>query len=225
MNNRKVQPELVEIRTGRPALLAGQLTAYGKQRRDGPVFAARLGLEGDAVANQRVHGGPEKAVYAYSLDQYAAWRESHPQHAERLVPGGFGENLVIAGLTETDVQTGDRWRIGEALVEVCQPRQPCNTLARWFDDAKMVKAMVQNGRCGWYLRVVEEGPMQAGDHPVLEHRPRFGWTIARVVQASYRRPPDRAEMIELSQAPGLASGWPEWAGKTAMAEKPGPKPL
>lgn len=218
-------PRLLEVRTGRPALLAGQLTAYGKQRREGRVFMATLGLEGDAVANTRVHGGPEKAVYAYSHDQYAAWAASHPRHAERLVPGAFGENLVIAGLTEADVQTGDRWRIGEALVEVCQPRQPCNTLARWFEDPKMVKAMVQNGRCGWYLRVVEQGHVEAGDTPVLEHRPRFGWTIARVVEASYRRPPDRGEMIELAQAPGLASGWAEWAGRTALAEKPGPKPL
>lgn len=225
MEQQIVQPRLLEIRTGQPGLVSGMVTAYAKQPRTGPVTADVLGFDGDAVANTRAHGGPEKAIYAYSLEQYAAWAESHPQHIERLVPGAFGENLLFSGLDEKNVQTGDRWRIGTALVEVCQPRQPCNTLGLWFNDPTMVRAMVRNGRCGWYLRVLQKGQMQAGDIPVLEHRPRFGWTIARVAEASYRRPPDRAELIELAQLPGLASGWAEWAGTSALSATPVPKPL
>lgn len=217
-------PRLLQIRTGRAQPVAGHVTAYGKQPRNGPVMAHALGLDGDEVANTRVHGGPEKAVYAYGAGNYALWAAEHPQHAGRLVPGGFGENLLIEGLDESSVCVGDRWRIGAALVEVCQPRQPCVTLARWFGDPKMVKAMVRNGRSGWYLRVLEEGAMQPGEIR-LEHRPGAAWTVAQVLDASYRSPPDRAELAGLAEAPGLATSWARWARETALSDKPRAKPL
>ena len=217
-------PRLLQIRTGRALSVGGHVTAYGKQPRDGAVHAGPLGLAGDEVANTRVHGGPEKAIYAYGAGNYALWAAEHPQHAATLVPGGFGENLLIEGLDEASVCIGDRWRIGSALVEVCQPRQPCVTLARWFGDPKMVKSMVRNGRSGWYLRVLEAGEMVPGDIQ-LEYRPEGAWTIARVTEASYRNPPERAELAELAQAPGLASNWARWAGDTAASEKPRAKPL
>lgn len=217
-------PRLLQIRTGRAVRVDKHVTAYGKQQRSEPVFAAALGLEGDEVANTRVHGGPEKAVYAYSADNYPLWAAEHPQHAERLVPGAFGENLLIEGLQENSACIGDRWRIGAALVEICQPRQPCATLARWFDDPKMVKAMVKNGRAGWYLRVVEEGLMQPGEMQ-LEHRPDGAWTVVQVLEVSYRSPPDCAELIALSKVTGLASAWARWAGETARSERPRAKPV
>ena len=217
-------PRLLEIRTGRVRLIGNHHTAYGKQPRSGAVFANRLGLDGDEVADTRVHGGPEKAIYAYGAGNYARWAADHPQHAALLVPGGFGENLLWEGLDESGVCIGDRWRIGEALVEVCQPRQPCATLARWFGDPGMVKAMVKNGRSGWYLRVLKEGAMSPGDI-TLEHRPQGAWTIARVLDASYRNPPDRAELAELAIAPGLAGNWARWARQAAESPKPRAKSL
>ena len=218
-------PSLLQLRTGRARLIDGHITAYGRDQRNGPVTALKLGLEGDEVGNRRVHGGPEKAIYAYAAANYPLWAADHPRHAERLVPGAFGENLLIDGLDETTAHVGDRYRIGAALVEVCQPRQPCATLARWFNDPGMVKAMVRNGRSGWYLRVLEEGAMEAGNPVTLEQRPHGAWSIARVLQASYRSPPDRSELAALAVAPGLAAGWADWARRTASAEKPGPKAL
>ncbi|WP_199553590.1 MOSC domain-containing protein [Sandaracinobacteroides hominis] len=218
-------PILLQIRTGRPRQIDGHRTAYGKDPREGAVLATTLGLDGDEVANTRVHGGPEKAVYAYPASNYPLWAADFPQHAARLVPGAFGENLLIDGLDESTALVGDRWRIGQALVEICQPRQPCATFARWFDDPRMVKAMVRNGRCGWYLRVLQQGSMQAGDQLQLEHRPQGAWSIARVAAASYRSPPDRSEMAGLAEAPGLATGWAAWAARTAQSEKPSAKPL
>lgn len=170
------------------------------------------GLDGDEVGNRRVHGGPEKAIYAYGAGAYARWIAEHPVHRGRLVPGAFGENLLIEGLDEATCYIGDRWRIGAARVEVCQPRQPCSTMARWFDDPMMVKAMVWNGRSGWCLRVREEGATEAGDVLTLEHRPQDAWSIAQVLEASYRSPPDRAEMGRLAQAEGLASNLARWGG-------------
>ncbi len=221
----QLQPRLLQIRTGRVALHDGHRTAYGKSPRTGPVMARTLGLEGDEVGNPRVHGGPEKAIYAYGAAVYAGWIADHPEHADRLVPGAFGENLLIEGLDEVTVAIGDRWRIGAALVEVCQPRQPCATLARWFADPQIVKAMVRNGRSGWYLRVCEEGAMAAGDLLTLEHRPEGAWSIAQVLAASYRSPPDKAELAELARVEGLASSWAAWAAGMAAAESPKAKPL
>jgi MOSC domain-containing protein YiiM len=219
------QSLLLELRTGRAVRRDGHLSAYAKSRRADAVLARPLGLEGDEVGNPRVHGGPDKAIYAYGAAAYAAWIADHPRHAERLVPGAFGENLLIDGQDETSVCIGDLWRIGTALLQPCQPRQPCSTLARWFDDPLMVKAMVNNGRSGWYLRVIEQGRIQAGNRPVLEHRPKDAWSIARVLQASYRSPPDKAEMAALAGAPGLAEGWAAWASNTAGAAVPRAKPL
>ena len=219
------EPRLLQLRTGRVALHDGHRTAYGKAPRDGPVMAHSLGLEGDEVGNPRVHGGPEKAIYAYGAGAYASWIADHPEHADRLVPGAFGENLLVDGLDEASVCIGDRWRIGSALVEVCQPRQPCSTLARWFGDPKMVKAMVRNGRSGWYLRVCEQGLMAAGDPLTLEHRAEGAWTIARVLEASYRSPPEKGELALLAKAKGLASSWAAWAAGMAEASQPKAKPL
>lgn len=215
-------PRLLDVRTGHATRVNGQLTAYGKTSRPGPVAAHGLGLEGDEVANTRVHGGPDKAVYAYSAAAYVRWRSSHPQHATRLVPGAFGENLLFEGLDEASVCVGDRWRVGTALLEPCQPRQPCSTLARWFDDPGMVKAMVGNGLSGWYCRVAEPGVLEAGVEARLEHRPEGAWTIAAVLKASYA-PVDSAELVGLSEVPGLAAGWAAWAARAARA--PSPKPI
>jgi MOSC domain-containing protein YiiM len=219
------EPRLLQLRTGRVAVVDGHRSAYGKAPREGAVLARTLGLEGDEVGNRRVHGGPEKAIYAYGAGAYAGWIADHPQHANKLVPGAFGENLLVDGLDEASVCIGDRWRIGSALVEVCQPRQPCSTLARWFGDPRMVKAMVRNGRSGWYLRVRAEGLMAAGDALTLEHRPDEAWSIARVLQASYRSPPDKGELGALAQAEGLASSWAAWAAGMAEADVPKAKPL
>jgi MOSC domain-containing protein YiiM len=218
-------PRLLQLRTGHARRVDGHLTAYGKEPRQGPVQAHALGLQGDEVANTRVHGGPEKAIYAYPAANYPLWHADHPHHVDRLVPGAFGENLLIEGLDESTALVGDRWRVGSALLEICQPRQPCATLARWFGDPQMVKAMVRIGRSGWYLRVLEDGALQAGDPLTLEHSPPGAWSIARVLRASYRSPPDRAELEALSLAPGLASGWATWAARAALSDKPTAKPL
>ncbi|TPE61208.1 MOSC domain-containing protein [Sandaracinobacter neustonicus] len=218
-------PTLLQLRTGKARRIGEHVTAYGKDPREGPVSVHALGLDGDEVANTRVHGGPEKAVYAFGASSYLLWAAEHPRHTACLVPGAFGENLLIEGLDEQSAHVGDRLRIGTALVEICQPRQPCATLARWFDDPQMVKAMVRNGLCGWYLRVLEPGTLSAGDRVILEQRQPGSWSIAQVVKASYRSPADRAELAELAQIPGLASGWAAWAARTATSEKPGPKPL
>jgi MOSC domain-containing protein YiiM len=124
-----------------------------------PVTAAslwldRLNLEGDAQADLTVHGGPDKAVYAYASEHLPAWSE---ELGEALGPAAFGENLTTAGVTEDDVCIGDRWLWGDAVLEVCQPRMPCFKLAMHRGRGDIGRRLTQSGRTGWYLRVLQPG--------------------------------------------------------------------
>ena len=115
--------------------------------------ALDLGYEGfsaDEQADRKVHGGPEKAVHHYPAAHYAWWRERFPDHEDVLRSGGFGENIVADGLDEESVCLGDRFRLGRALVEICQGRQPCWKLAAHTGIAAMAGAMQKSGRTGWY---------------------------------------------------------------------------
>ena len=122
-----------------------------------------LGLVGDAQADLHLHGGPDKAVYGYAASHYDDWLAAFPEHEPLLKPGGFGENLTIAGIDEHQICVGDVHRIGTAILQICQPRVPCYKLALRFVDNRMPRAMVRSGRAGWYYRVLEEGHLQVGD--------------------------------------------------------------
>ncbi|CAN5786287.1 MOSC domain-containing protein [soil metagenome] len=113
-------------------------------------------LAGDEQADLRVHGGPDKAVYAYPSEHVAWWTaELNPKNP--LGPGSFGENLTVTGWTEDIVQIGDVWQWGTAMLQVCQPRYPCFKLSMATGQPRIGKLMVTSGRTGWYLRVLEEG--------------------------------------------------------------------
>lgn len=140
---------------------AGVSSGFVKSAVNGRVHVRSLGLEGDEQADLRVHGGMDKAVYGYATENYVAWRADFPEHAALFVPGGVGENLAIQGLDEHSVCLGDQHLIGTALLGVCQHRQPCHKFALRFNDPRVVRAMVRNGRCGWYYRVIRDGFLEA----------------------------------------------------------------
>ena len=130
-----------------------------RRRCEGRVFVGRTNLVGDGQADLENHGGIDKAVLAYSADHYPKWRR------ELSLPdmpyGAFGENLTISGLSEESVCIGDTLRIGTVTFEVSQPRQPCWKLARRWRMHELTGLVVRNGRSGWYLRVLEEGWIEA----------------------------------------------------------------
>ncbi len=169
------------------------------------VGVEELGLVGDEQADLTVHGGPEKAVYGYASRHYPAWRANFPEHAERLVPGAFGENLTIDGLDEDEIFVGDVHRVGSALLQVCQPRQPCFKFALHFADNRLPKAMVRSGRSGWYYRVLEPGNLGAGDEILVVDRPQPGFRFSRLVAIIYRGQATREEIVALSAMPEVAS--------------------
>ena len=164
--------KLISVNVGRPQLVmfAGQTfnTAINKSPVEGRVFVGALNVEGDKQANLEVHGGEHKAVYAYPREHYPVWQEELGR--DDLGDGAFGENFSVEGMLEDGVYIGDRYRVGGALVEVTQPRVPCKNLAVKFQSPAIVRQFLDSQRSGFYLRVLEEGEVGAGDPIVHEAR-------------------------------------------------------
>ena len=181
-------------------------TGFGKRPIAGAVRLSRLNLEGDGQADLRYHGGPDMAVLAYAADHYAAWREELDW--PDLPLGGFGENLSIGGANEDRTCIGDVWRAGSAVLQVASPRKPCHKIADFWGRPELLQAVARTGRVGWYLRVLEEGSLQAGDAVDLIDRPHAEWTVRRASEAARaRRGP---EALALAQVPALSERWRAW---------------
>ncbi len=153
----------IQVSKAREVQWQGRTVSTGifKEPVAGQVAVHRLGLAGDEQADLAVHGGLNKAVYSYALEHYDFWRAELSR--DDLPNGMFGENLTTRGLDESTVNVGDRFRIGTALLEVTQPRQPCYKLGIRFGDMGIVKRFARAGRAGLYFRVLEEGVLQPGD--------------------------------------------------------------
>lgn len=156
---------IVSVNVGLPSPLQtaqGQvLSGIRKLPVAGQVAVGVLGLAGDAQADRRVHGGPDKAVYCYSLDHYAWWAER--LRRSDLGHGAFGENLTVEGSIETEVRIGDIYRAGTAVLQVTKPRLPCYKLVARIGPPDFQKTFLESGRVGFYCRVLEEGRVAAGD--------------------------------------------------------------
>ena len=204
---------LSSVRTGRVAPLGpdGVPSGFVKQAVDGPVAVNPLGLDGDQQADLTVHGGPEKAVYGYAGGHYALWRAEQPQHAARMIEGAMGENLTIAGLDESGICVGDVHAIGTALLQVCQPRQPCFKMALRFEDKRLPKAFVKSGRAGWYYRVLRPGTIARGDAVTLQDRPHPDFAFTRLIQIIYHGRVMPEELERMAAMDGLASQWRDQA--------------
>jgi MOSC domain-containing protein YiiM len=191
-------------------------TAFFKSPITGPALVGRTNLVGDAQADRENHGGIDKAVLAYAASHYELWREelSRPD----LCYGGFGENLTIAGLTEENVCIGDIWSLGEAVFQVSQPRQPCWKLARRWRITDLTAQVIANGRTGWYLRVLQEGWIDAGQPLKLIERRQPDWTVARANEVMHHRKSDVSLARELVGLPELSAAWRASMRKRITAE-------
>ncbi|MGH7590598.1 MAG: MOSC domain-containing protein [Gemmatimonadales bacterium] len=141
-------------------------TAIDKRPVQGPVRIGMLGVFGDQQADTRHHGGPSRALCCYVRAHQEAWAREWDRP---VAPGAFGENLTVEGLDESTVHIGDRFRVGEALIEVASARGPCATLAAHLGVPDIISRIRLNGWTGWYCRVLEEGGAAAGAPLVLEH--------------------------------------------------------
>jgi MOSC domain-containing protein YiiM len=163
-------------------------TGIFKQPVDRRVMMRSLNLDGDQQADLTVHGGIEKAIYAYPMEHYAYWRQELPD--EELPWGAFGENLTTEGLLETTVNIGDCFRIGTAEVMVTQPRFPCFKLNLKFGRDDMVKRFLNSRLSGIYFSVIQEGEVGTGDAIELISRDEHNITVADIVQIYVREASD-----------------------------------
>jgi MOSC domain-containing protein YiiM len=182
-------------------------TAFFKQPITGPVLVSQLGLAGDGQADTKHHGGPDKAVLAYSADHWTYWQEELPHIT--WSGGAFGENLTVAGVGESAVCLGDIWQLGDVRFEVSQPRQPCWKMSRRWRVDDLARTVTQNGKSGWYFRVLEPGMIEAGQPLELLTRPHPDWTITRAQQVMYFEKDNLSAAKELAALPALASTWRE----------------
>lgn len=169
------------------------------------------GVEGDQHGDRRVHGGPEKAVHHYPNEHYAAWAAELGDLPVLAAPGGFGENISTSGLTEEQVAVGDIFRLGTALVQVSQGRQPCWKLSRRFGVSDMARRVQDSGRTGWYYRVLQPGRVVPDDRIELIDRPAPDWTLRRVWHALYVDRLNQSELQGIADLDLLADGWRRYA--------------
>lgn len=200
---------IISVNTGRPreVRVNGQTvrTSIWKSPREGRLRVATLNIEGDEQSDLTVHGGAAKAVYCYPSEHYRYWREELPGFD--LPWGVFGENLTTEGLLETDVFIGDRFLAGSAEFLVTQPRQPCFKLGIRFNREDMIRRFLVSGRPGFYVAVVREGEIGAGDPIVFTTRVPNSLSVAAIVDL---RLDDEGKEDELRRASALAElsvGW------------------
>jgi MOSC domain-containing protein YiiM len=194
------------VHTFQPATPEGNpwRSAIAKEAVLGELQLGAEGLAGDMQADRRYHGGPERALLAYSADHYPNWRR---ELSRELLPYGmFGENLTVAGLDEETACIGDSFALGQAVVQISQPRMPCVKLARRLDTPDMVQRTLSTARTGFYLRVLEQGMVAPGPLRLVQ-RPFPGLTISVALRALVNPMAAGPLLDELLACPLLADGW------------------
>ena len=208
--------KLLSLQVGRPAehtseVADGQDAVWVSGIWKSPVFG-RLqldltNLDGDAQADLKNHGGPDKAICCYAAEHYPGWRGTLEKSESEFPFGAFGENWTLTGMTEDIICIGDTYTVGTARVQVSQPRMPCWKLGRRWERPGLPLEVSGSGRTGYYLRVLEPGEVGVGDALTLVERPLPLWTVASVNRAMYVDKDDAALAETLSRLSQLAEAW------------------
>jgi MOSC domain-containing protein YiiM len=179
------------------------------------VYLNTLGFEGDGVADKKNHGGPDKAVCAYCLEHLPFWEK---ELDKELYPGAFGENLSLTGLLETAIHIGDQFKIGEAIIECSQPRQPCHRLNKKFDTSDMVHRMQNSGFSGYYFRVIQPGWVQSETNIVLTKKGPGNVSIDSANHLMHHDKLNYAKMEQIIEKTLLSERWKK-TFKTRLEKK------
>ena len=205
-------PRIVSVNVGRPRTVtwAGRAvtSAIWKAPVWGRLAVAGVNFEGDDQADRRVHGGPDKAVYAYATEDYAWWCA---ELGTEVGNATFGENLTTEGIDLNGCVIGTRWQVGTAVLEVAQPRQPCFKLGMRMGDAHFVDRFDDAHRPGAYLRIIEPGETGAGDEIIVGAPPAHGFTIADFTDVQLG--PSRESLQRVASVGDIPDGWRDWAAR------------
>jgi MOSC domain-containing protein YiiM len=182
-----------------------------------PIRLEPNGVVGDTVADLRVHGGPDKAAYAYPGEHYPWWREQLGPLPPESPWGVFGENLTTEGLVEDRVFVGDRFQAGEALLEVSQPRQPCFKFIHKMNTPRASLLMIDSGRCGIYFRVLTPGDVRTGDRLIRVHEERHRISVRELNNLLKPGQHDLSRLRTMLDVPQLAASWREMVREELQA--------
>lgn len=193
-------------------------SAIGKTLVTGPQEITALGFVQDAQADLEHHGGHDKAIHHYPSDHYPLWI-AEGQVPRGTIPAAFGENLATLGMVETNICIGDKLRLGTAVVEVSQGRQPCWKVSEHTQNPKMAYLFQKTGRTGWYYRVLEDGNLSAGDQISLLERICPEWTVEKVTRARLSRAVSPLDAEALANLEVLAKGWRDAFARMAKGDR------
>lgn len=209
---------VISVNVGQPREVdwKGQKVVTGifKEPVAGRIAVRRHNLAGDRQADLTVHGGPDKAVYAYPAEHYPFWREQFPEM--ELPWGMFGENLTVTGLLEDVVHIGDRFQVGTAQLVVTQPRLPCYKLGLKFGRDDMLKRFLQSGLTGFYFSVFKEGDVAAGDPINLLDRDEHQVKVSDITRLYHRDKRNLSLLQRVVEVEALPEGWREYFQERIM---------
>ena len=207
-------------------LAGGRPSAIHKLPLTGEVALNALGLGGDAQADRRLHGGPDKALHHFPSEHYTALARAFPAIGELLAPGSIGENISSLGLTEETVCLGDVYGLGSARVQLTQPRSPCGKIDRRYGVDGLAKHIAQQGSCGWYYRVVAAGKVRAGDSLQLLEREPDAISLALFHATLRETRPPRDVLERLANMAVLGTDWMkklrgrlQWLARQSQSKK------
>ncbi|MFS0783715.1 MOSC domain-containing protein [Bacillus sp. 1P06AnD] len=205
-----MEGKMVSINIGKPLLFEydGKAIETGifKKPAEGPVFLGTLKFDGDGQADLKHHGGADKAVCAYCYDHYPYWEKELQQ---KLELGAFGENLTVQGIQEKDVHIGDIFELGEALVQITQPRQPCHKIAKRYDRKDLALSVQNTGYTGFYLRVLKEGFASSKDELILAKKHPEAVTVEFANRLMHHDKDNQAGLERILSIEELSSSWRE----------------
>lgn len=202
-----ITPTIVDLFIGMPRQIKNATGTFTSGIVKSPVAEAFLsgnGLIGDGVANEKFHGGPERAVCVYCYEHYPQWEQERGAPLERP---GFGENLLVTGMLEKDVCIGDTYRVGEAVVQVSQSRNPCYTVSRRNEFDPMLNRLIETGYTGYFFRVLREGKIRVDSKiELLEKHPK-GISVFETNRVLFTDVSNSSAVAELLELDALAEGW------------------
>ena len=217
---------LVSVNVGMPKDVSWNgrtvYTGVWKQAVTGPQMVRRLNIDGDGQGDTAGHGGEQRAVFVYQIGSYRHWERHFGR--DDLTYGWFGENLTVDGLPDDEVCIGDRYRIGEAEFEVTQPRVTCYRVGLRMGEPELPALLVSHHRPGFYMRVITEGRVQAGDQIVKPRSGPHALTGADTDALLYLPGRDPAKLRTATRIPALSPGWQESFRELVAAEDAGTGP-
>lgn len=197
----------IQLFTGKKTeTLHGLCSAIYKIPCQEAVYLSETGFQGDEQADQRHHGGSDRALHYYPAEHYAYWQACYPE-VPHFHPSGFGENLSGIGLTEENCHVGDIFRLGEARVQISQPRSPCYKLNLRFDVVDLACQMQKSGRTGWLLRVLQPGWVKPGDKLILESHGSTPLSLYHMNHIFFNEPLNHVGLVAMADCAELSASW------------------